>query len=102
MASTACISEFRNAQNLRAHSLDLARWAPTWTVYARLSSELKEALYPDDGWDLEDHNMQRLDHALIVVCCGLLEKSTNDRFQFIHLTALDFAQRASTHTKVHT
>lgn len=85
----------KRIESLNAHSLALARRALVWVAHTHLSSsELKEALYPD-GWDLEDHNLQRFDHALMVVCCGLLEKDITGRFQFIHLTALDFAQQGS-------
>ena len=77
------------------HSKSLARRALLWTVHVSLSSsELQEALYPN-GWDSENDGTDRFDHAVIIVCCGLLEKAQNGRFQFIHLTARVFAERGS-------
>lgn len=77
------------------HRKSFARRALLWTVHASLSSsELQEALYPH-GWDSENDGTDRFDHVVVIVCCGLLEKAQDGRFQFIHLTARVFAERGN-------
>ncbi|KAK4031405.1 hypothetical protein C8A01DRAFT_51500 [Parachaetomium inaequale] len=87
----------RRIDSSNPHSKSLARRALMWTVHTSLtSSELKDALFPE-GWDSgeDDEGADLFDHAVIIVCCGLVEKDCNGRFQFIHLTARVFAQRGS-------
>ncbi|KAL1850418.1 hypothetical protein Daus18300_012952 [Diaporthe australafricana] len=79
-------------------SKGMARKSLMWVAHAKMSPEaLKEALFPE-GWDMEPRGTsEQFEHAVIVVCGGLVEKGTqyDGCFRYIHLTALEFVQRSS-------
>ncbi|KAI0451042.1 hypothetical protein F5B21DRAFT_507573 [Xylaria acuta] len=83
-------------ESMDAYSKNLAHRALLWVAHSSLSSlELQEVLYPD-GWDLDAQGRtEYFDHAIIVSCCGLLEKGYNGIFRYIHLSALQFARHGS-------
>ncbi|WDK20529.1 hypothetical protein CGRA01v4_11816 [Colletotrichum graminicola] len=78
------------------HSKNLAQNTLTWAAHSSLQSpELREAICPE-GWDMDDGSATtRFDHAVVLSCCGLIEKGPHGTYQYIHLTALDFVQRSS-------
>lgn len=81
------------------HSKSLSSKSLMWVAHVRVSpEELKEALYPG-GWDMDPRGVsEQFEHAVIVVCGGLVEKASQptDCFRYIHLTALEFVRhRAS-------
>lgn len=86
----------------RINSLDrpskkLSQRSLMWVAHSRIpvsSEALKDALFPD-GWDMESKGVsEQFDHAVIVVCGGLVEKcpQPGDGFRYIHLTALEFVR----------
>ncbi|KAJ8125434.1 hypothetical protein O1611_g8207 [Lasiodiplodia mahajangana] len=88
---------FTRIESMNAHGKNLAHRALLWAAHSSLSSpELQEVLYPG-GWDMDDRGRtENFDHAIIVSCCGLLEKRYNGTFRYIHLSALQFARHGST------
>lgn len=80
------------------HSKRLSKKSLMWVAHVQISSEaLKDALYPE-GWDMEPKGVNdQFEHTVIVVCGGLVEKGPQpgDGFRYIHLTALEFVQRAA-------
>jgi hypothetical protein len=72
-------------------SRQLASTVFTWTAYALedlTSEQCADAFYPADAADDPSEKKDFVDHAAIVVCCGLIEKRQNT-LRFIHLTAKD-------------
>ncbi|KAH7391025.1 hypothetical protein DE146DRAFT_634868 [Phaeosphaeria sp. MPI-PUGE-AT-0046c] len=72
-------------------SQKLASTVFTWTAYAfknLTSEEFGDAVYPADAGDDASEKADFVNHAVIVVCCGLIEKRQNT-LSFIHLTARD-------------
>lgn len=82
--------------SLDEYSIALAHRALLWTAYASPSSPmLCEALFPE-GWDVDTAgSTEKFDHAIIVCCCGLVEKGYGAVFRYIHLSALQYAQNGS-------
>jgi hypothetical protein len=61
----------------------------TWTAYALedlTSEECVDAFYPADAADDPSEKKDFVEHASIIVCCGLVERRQNT-LRFIHLTA---------------
>ncbi|KAK1569967.1 uncharacterized protein LY79DRAFT_678607 [Colletotrichum navitas] len=77
------------------HSKSLDQNALTWAAHSSLQSpELRDAICPE-GWDMDGGGTTtRFDHAVVLSCCGLIEKGAHGTYQYIHLTALDFVQRS--------
>lgn len=83
-------------ESLDQYSRSLATKALTWATHASVtSSEMMEAIH-STKWE-KDHEgySKQFDHAVIVSCCGLVEKRHTGRFQLIHLTAREFLERTS-------
>lgn len=80
------------------HSKSMSRKALMWVAHVGISpEELKDALFPE-GWDMEPRGIsEQFEHAVIVVCGGLVEKGPQPTnfFRYIHLTALEFVQPRS-------
>lgn len=86
-------------ESLDQYSRSLATKALTWAAHASVtSSEMMEAIH-STNWekDREGYSKQ-FDHAVIVSCCGLVEKRHTGQFQLIHLTAREFLEHASRNT----
>ena len=82
-------------------SRQLASTIFTWTAYALkdlTSEECTEAFYPADAADDPSEKKDFVDHAAIVVCCGLIERRQNT-LRFIHLTAKDHVLSLSSRGK---
>lgn len=86
--------------SLDPHSKRLSQKSLMWVTHSRLpmsSEALKDALFPE-GWDMEPRGTsEQFEHAVIVVCGGLVEKCSKpgDGFRYIHLTALDFVLKGA-------
>ncbi|KAF2200065.1 hypothetical protein GQ43DRAFT_90178 [Delitschia confertaspora ATCC 74209] len=73
-------------------SRKLASSVFTWITYAQdelTAEECSDAVYPAVGTDDASEKKNYVDNAVIVVCCGLVEKRQNSTLRFIHLTAKD-------------
>jgi hypothetical protein len=88
----------RSIQKLDQPSRDLASRAFMWIAYGGSpfsAIELKAAIF-SDTWDNDENNgAEKLEFALVVSCCGLVEKRSNGYFYFIHLTAQEFLSSMS-------
>jgi hypothetical protein len=85
-------------KHLDQPSQQLARRVFTWVAYARSSlnpQQLHEAVYPGDPDSDQYSRLVDVDHAIIVSCCGLIEKRQNSTLRFIHLTARQFILSSS-------
>ncbi|CZR63552.1 uncharacterized protein PAC_13449 [Phialocephala subalpina] len=72
-------------------SQQLARTVFLWCLHAYHNlddSQLQDALYGHS--ESEENRIVDIDHAVIVSCCGLIEKRLDRTFHFIHLTAREF------------
>lgn len=64
-----------------------------WLAYARSSlgsDELKEIIWGSKATSKKADEKDDIDHAIIVCCCGLVEKAPTKHFRYIHLTAQEF------------
>lgn len=80
----------RRIQGLDQPSRDLACRALMWIAYGGSpfnALELKEGVF-SNTWDNDEKDgAENFGFALVVSCCGLVEKWSNGRYYFIHLTA---------------
>lgn len=85
-------------KSMDPHSRRMSQKSLMWVAHVGISAEaLKDAIFPE-GWDMEPNGASdQFEHAVIVVCGGLVEKGpqSGDCFRYIHLTALQFVQHAS-------
>jgi hypothetical protein len=73
-------------------SIQLATTVFTWIAYARedlTAEECSDAIYCATEHVDTLEKKEFVDKAVIVVCCGLIEKRQNNILRFIHLTAKD-------------
>jgi hypothetical protein len=71
----------------------LARRAFAWASHARWkmdTNQFSEAVYPTNQHGTDFKKGSYFDTAVIIACCGLLEKRSNGDVSFIHQTAKEY------------
>jgi hypothetical protein len=84
---------FEQILTLDPASQQLARKAFAWVTYSHrnlLDEEFAEAVYPKGMQEDDSEKWKYVDEAVIVVCCGIVEKRPNRAIHFIHLTAKEY------------
>ena len=82
---------------LGRHSKALALTSLIWAAYASLNSaEMMAAVNSFDWEKEEDGGSVEFDNALLISCCGLVEKRHTGSFHIIHLTAKMFLKSNTT------
>ncbi|KAL2064194.1 hypothetical protein VTL71DRAFT_4688 [Oculimacula yallundae] len=84
---------FNHIKSLDRASRQLASRIFMWVAYAKSSMapvHLKEVVWGSNPNSTGGDQVEDFEHAIIVSCCGLIEKRQNTYLYFVHLTAQEF------------
>jgi len=91
---------FDHIKSMDSASRQLASRVFMWVGYGKsplTSEQIKEVAWGLQPKVVAPDQLDDIDHAIIVSCCGLIEKRVDSNLRFIHLTARDFILSPSLH-----
>ncbi|KAM3080225.1 hypothetical protein ACMFMF_003634 [Clarireedia jacksonii] len=91
---------FDHIKSMDPASRELASRVFMWVGYGKSSlksEQIKEVVWGLQAKGVAPDQLDDIDHAIIVSCCGLIEKRVDSNLRFIHLTARGFIHSPSLH-----